>query len=104
MNFDLGQVNPAAGIARHTDHALLPPEAGWLPMKPMRKNRKVGTVVDLAICTLPNMVERCFNKMKNSRRLATCYIKPQTVCSASSTSPASASGSVICQYNLAAAT
>nr|WP_325168799.1 IS5 family transposase [Paracoccus caeni] len=36
---------------------------------PMRKNRKVRKV----IYTLRNMVERCFNKLKNSRRLATGY-------------------------------
>ena len=43
-----------------------------LPMIPMRKNRKV---VDMAIYTLRNMVERCFNKLKNARRVATRYDK-----------------------------
>ncbi|WP_233253548.1 transposase, partial [Paracoccus binzhouensis] len=46
-----------------------------LPMIPMRKNRKVRKVVDMTIYTLRNMVERCFNKLKNSRRLATRYDK-----------------------------
>ncbi|WP_276862459.1 transposase, partial [Haematobacter missouriensis] len=46
-----------------------------LPMLPMRKNRKVRKSVDMTIHTLRNMVERCFNKMKNSRRLATRYDK-----------------------------
>ena len=46
-----------------------------LPMIPMRKNRKVRKSVDMTIHTLRNMVERCFNKMKNSRRLATRYDK-----------------------------
>ena len=46
-----------------------------LPMIPMRKNRKVRKVVDMTIYTLRNMVERCFNKMKNSHRLATRYDK-----------------------------
>lgn len=32
-------------------------------------------VVDMTIYTLRNMVERCFNNMKNSRRLATRYDK-----------------------------
>ena len=41
----------------------------------MRKNRKVRKVVDMAIYTLRNMAERCFNKLKNSRRLATRYDK-----------------------------
>ena len=44
-------------------------------MIPMRKNRKIRKVVDLAIYTLRNMVERCLNKLKNSRRLATRYDK-----------------------------
>ena len=46
-----------------------------LPMIPMRKNRKVCKVVDMTIYTLRNMDERCFNKLKNSRRLATRYDK-----------------------------
>ena len=46
-----------------------------LPMIPMRKNRKVRKAVDMTIYTLRNMVERCFNKLKNSRRLATRYDK-----------------------------
>lgn len=41
----------------------------------MRKNRKVRKVVDMAIYTLRNMVERCFNKLKHTRRLATRYDK-----------------------------
>lgn len=44
-------------------------------MSPMRKNRQVRKVVDMAIYTLRNMVELCLNKLKNSRRLATCYDK-----------------------------
>ena len=43
-----------------------------LPMIPMRKMRKS---VDMTIYTLRNMVERSFNKLKNSRRLATRYDK-----------------------------
>jgi transposase len=31
--------------------------------------------VDAAIYALRNMVERCFNKLKNARRLATRYDK-----------------------------
>lgn len=46
-----------------------------LPVIPMRKNRKVRKVVNMAIYTLRNMVERCFNKLKNTRRLATRYDK-----------------------------
>ena len=46
-------------------------------MIPMRKNPKVRKVVDMAICTLGNMVERCFNKLKNSSRLATRYDKTE---------------------------
>lgn len=46
-----------------------------LPMFPMRKNRKVRKSADMTIYTLRNMVERCFNKRKNSRRLTTRYDK-----------------------------
>ena len=46
-----------------------------LSMIPMRKNRKVRTVVNMTIYTLRNMVERCFNKLKNSHRLAARYDK-----------------------------
>jgi len=46
-----------------------------LPMIPMRKNRRVRKAVDMTIYTLRNMVERCFNKLKNSRRLPTRYDK-----------------------------
>ena len=34
-------------------------------------NRKVRKVVDMAIYAPCNMVERCCNRLKNSRRLAT---------------------------------
>lgn len=46
-----------------------------VPMIPMRKNRNVRKTVDMSIYTLRNMVERCFNKLKNTRRLATRYDK-----------------------------
>lgn len=46
-----------------------------LPLIPMRKNRKLRKAVDRTIYTLRNMVERCFNKLKNSRRLATRHDK-----------------------------
>ncbi len=46
-----------------------------LTMIPMRKHRKVRKSVDMTIYTLRNMVERCFYKLKNSRRLATHYDK-----------------------------
>jgi transposase len=38
-------------------------------------NRLVQLPVDAAIYALRNMVERCFNKLKNARRLATRYDK-----------------------------
>lgn len=46
-----------------------------LPMIPMRKNRRVRKAVDMSIHTLRNRLERCFNTLKNSRRLATRYDK-----------------------------
>ena len=42
---------------------------------PTRKNRKVQSPVDGHIYALRNRIERCFNRLKNSRRLATRYDK-----------------------------
>lgn len=44
-------------------------------MIPTKRNRLAQLPVDAAICALCNMVERCFNKLKNARRLATRYGK-----------------------------
>ena len=44
-------------------------------MNPTRKNRLVQVPVDGHIYALRNQVERCFNKLKNTRRLATRYDK-----------------------------
>ena len=45
------------------------------PVIPTRQNRKVHIPVDAHIYALRNRIERCFNKLKNSRRLATRYDK-----------------------------
>jgi transposase len=42
---------------------------------PPKRNRKVQPVIDGYIYALRNMVERCFSKLKHSRRLATRYDK-----------------------------
>jgi len=42
---------------------------------PMRKTRKMRVGVDHTLYRLRNMVERCFNKLKNARRVATRYDK-----------------------------
>jgi len=42
---------------------------------PMRRNRKTQTPIDGAICAHRNLIERCFNKLKHSRRLAMRYDK-----------------------------
>ena len=44
-------------------------------MIPTKRNRLIQLPVDAAIYALRNMVERCFNKLKNARRLATRYDK-----------------------------
>lgn len=46
-----------------------------LPMIPMRRNRKVCKVTDMAIHSLRNMVKRCFNTLKNRSRPATRHDK-----------------------------
>lgn len=45
------------------------------PVIPMRRNRKAKDPIDGAIYALRNLIERCFNKLKHSRRLATRYDK-----------------------------
>jgi len=42
---------------------------------PMRKSRKMRIGVDHSLYSLRNLVERCFNKLKNARRVATRYDK-----------------------------
>ena len=42
---------------------------------PCQANRKVQPVIDGRIYALRNLVERCFLKLKNRRRLATRYDK-----------------------------
>ena len=44
---------------------------GGFAMIPTKKNRLVQIPVDGAIYALRNIIERCFNKLKNARRLAT---------------------------------
>ncbi|QBF32318.1 hypothetical protein CFI11_13995 [Thalassococcus sp. S3] len=41
----------------------------------MRRFRKIRVDVDHGLRHLRNMVERCFNKLKNARRVATRYDK-----------------------------
>lgn len=41
----------------------------------MRKTRKMRVAVDHTQYRLRNMVERCFNKLKSARRVATRYEK-----------------------------
>lgn len=48
---------------------------GGTAMIPTKRNRLIQLPVDAAIYALRNMVERCFNKLKNARRLATRYDK-----------------------------
>ncbi|WP_102845504.1 IS5 family transposase, partial [Methylocella silvestris] len=45
------------------------------PIIPTRRSRKVQVPVDGHIYALRNRIERCFNKLKNWRRLATRYDK-----------------------------
>jgi transposase len=47
-------------------------------MIPTKRNRLVQIPVDGAIYALPNMIERCFNKLKNVRFLETRYDKTVT--------------------------
>lgn len=46
-----------------------------VPVIPGRSNRKKQPPLDDFIYALRNLIERCFNKLKNARRLATRYDK-----------------------------
>ena len=46
-----------------------------VPVIPMRKSRKLRVAVDRILYRLRNFVERCFNKLKNARGVATRYDK-----------------------------
>lgn len=46
-----------------------------VPVIPMRKTRKLRVAVDRTLYRLRTLVERCFNKLKNARRVATRYDK-----------------------------
>jgi transposase len=48
---------------------------GGFAMIPTKKNRLIQLPVDGAIYALRNIIECCFNQLKNARRLATRYDK-----------------------------
>ena len=48
---------------------------GGVAVIPSRRSRKVQAPIDGHIYALRNRIERCFNKLKNARRLATRYDK-----------------------------
>ena len=75
-------------------------ERDILTQIPMRKTRKMRVGVDHGLYRLRNMVERCFNKLKNARSQPHDTTKPQKATSGSSTYPQSDSGCAICQHDL----
>jgi transposase len=48
---------------------------GGVPVIPTKKNRRVQIEIDRAVYALRNRIERCFNRLKNARRVATRYDK-----------------------------
>jgi transposase len=50
-------------------------ERNVVPVIPMRKPRKLRVAVDRRLYKLRNLVESCFNKLKNARRVATRFDK-----------------------------
>jgi len=50
-------------------------DRGGVAVISARKNRKVRETVDTHIYALRNRIERCFNRLKNARRVATRYDK-----------------------------
>ena len=49
-----------------------------IPVIPMRRNRKTRAGVDRTLYALRNQVARCFERLKNSRRVVTRYDKTAT--------------------------
>ena len=47
---------------------------------PTRRNHKTHTPIDGAVHAVRNLIERCFNKLKPSRRFATRYDKATEIC------------------------
>ena len=50
-------------------------DRGIAAVIPPKRNRKIQPVIDGHLYALRNLVERCFSKLKHSRRLATRYDK-----------------------------
>ena len=50
-------------------------QRGGTPIIPARKNRKDPEPIDDFLYALRNLVERCINKLKSARRVATRYDK-----------------------------
>ena len=50
-------------------------DRGIAAVIPPKRNRKVQPIIDGHLYALRNLVERCFSKLKHSRRLATRYDK-----------------------------
>ena len=48
---------------------------GGVAVVPARRSRKIRETVDGHIYALRNRIERCFNRLKNARRVATRYDK-----------------------------
>ena len=53
-------------------------QQGGTPIIPFRKNRQEVEPIDDFLYALRNLVERCINKLKNARRVATRYNKTAT--------------------------
>lgn len=83
LGFDLIMGNnlpePSALLASrgyHPDKVRETMEARYvMSVIPMRKSRELRVAVDHTLYRLRNLVERCFNKLKNARRVATRYDK-----------------------------
>jgi transposase len=69
-----------------------PQEKGAAATMPTRRSHQIQIPVDGYIYTMHNRIKQCFNKLENSRRLATRYDKPLPTISGSSKSPLSGFG------------
>lgn len=48
-------------------------DRGGQPKTPTKRNRRIQHTVERPLYALRNRIERCIKRLKNSRRVATCY-------------------------------
>ena len=69
---------PSIGTSSWYTFAVRPPRRAARPSSPPRPNRSAPEPISVLVYALRNRIERCINRLKNARRLATRYDKTST--------------------------